>query len=103
MHVVPVLDLDETLELGAIAHRPDIGGLLAIGYVIKLAAKRQETAGALLVNLAGVRLPGIDIELVALHDPFGDIGPLQAAVLDAAVSGVRPGAPVLQLEFEVGG
>src|SRR5471030_34588 len=101
--VVPIIGLDETLQFGAVPDRPHVGRLLAAAGVIELAAKGKETPGPLLIDLAGISLPCVDIELVALHDPPGDVGKFHAAVLDTAVSGVRAGHSVLHLELEIGG
>src|SRR5262249_52684602 len=101
--VIPVVDLDEVLELRAIAYRPDIRRLLAVRNNVDLTAQRQKPAAALFVNLAGVLLARVDIGLVALHDPLRNVRKLYAAVLYAAVSGVGARDAVLQLQLEIRG
>src|SRR5262249_30242334 len=61
---------------------------------------RQKSTTALFVNLSCKLLPRIDIRLISLHHPLGDVGPLDAAVLNSAVPAFA-GQAILQLQVEI--
>ena len=67
---VPVVVLNEGLELIRGTQRPDTPDFLAVWYIINLPPLRMEAAVAFLVNLPRVVLMAIDIRLIALHSPF---------------------------------
>jgi hypothetical protein len=97
---VPVVGMDEGLEVVRGAEGGDDGRAFAGGNVGDLAAHGKEGAAALLVVLAGVLVGTVDVGLVAAEEPFGS-GNLDAAVVDAGVALV--GDAEVDLEFEVFG
>src|ERR1039457_5591521 len=95
--IVPILALDQLLQLLAIAHRADERGFFALADIGELAAHGEKPAPALFVDLAGVLLLAIHVGLVALHGEL-DIGEFDAANLDAAI---EAGEFELELQFEI--
>src|SRR5258708_1506056 len=101
MHFIPVAGLDKTLQLHIVAERCDGTRFFTVAHINKLAAQRQKAATPLFIDLAGVALLRIDVRLISLHHPFGDVGALNAAVLNAAVSAVGAGQTIFQLQLEI--
>ena len=96
--IVPLVALRERLKFGERAGRPDDLARTARDGVGDLTAHRHERAPALFVQVAGVAIRAVEIELIALHRPRR-VGNLDAAVVDAAVALRRH--PELELQLEV--
>src|SRR5258707_12877961 len=90
-------------QLRAVAQRRDRSRFLSVANVCELAPQREKAAAPFFIDLAGETLLRVDVGLITLHHPLGDVRPLDAAVLDAAVSAIRARQTVLHLEFEIGG
>src|SRR5215475_8028777 len=94
--MVPIVDLDQTLEV--VAAQVGDGLLFTLLQVRHLAAQGEEAAPALLVKLPRVRVLEIDVGLIAFHHPLADLGKFDAAVLHSAVGRVDA---VFQFKLEI--
>src|SRR5215831_21293009 len=96
MELIPIVDLDQTLEV--VAAKVGDGLLFTLLQERHLAAQGEEAAPALLVKLPRVRVLEIDVGLIAFHHPLADFGKFYAAVLDTAVGRVDA---VFQFKLEI--